>query len=373
MSAPIHIVGGGLVGLASGVELLRAGRAVTLLDSGRAGRGASWAAAGMLAPRFEADFDDVEMIRLLVESQRRWADYADSLHADGRAAVDYDDTGTLFVALDRDDEEAARRWYDFARHYDLPVERLDRDALLDREPLLSARARMAVVCAGDHQLDNRKLVELLRTTFLALGGELREETAVASIEVAAGAVRSLTLASGDSIATTNLLLASGAWTRTIDGLAPHRPVIRPVKGQALALRPRPGEELPRAVLRSTEVYLAPKRDRLIVGGTVEEMGFDARVTSEAVCELLRAAYELVPSTYELEVAEMWAGFRPASTSGRPILGPSPIAGLTFALGHHRHGVLLLPITVDTVTAHLLGRPLPEVAQPFLATTAGTAP
>jgi glycine oxidase len=369
MSERIHIVGGGLVGLACGLRLLRSGRAVTLLDAGRAGRGASWAAAGMLAPRFEADFDDVEMIRLLVESQRRWADYADSLHADGRAAVDYDDTGTLFVALDRDDEEAARRWYDFARHYQLPVDRLDRDALLDREPLLSARARMAVVCAGDHQVDNRKLVELLRTTFLALGGELREESAVASIEVAAGAVRSLTLASGDSIATTNLLLASGAWTRTIDGLAPHRPVIRPVKGQALALRPRPGEELPRAVLRSTEVYLAPKRDRLIVGGTMEEMGFDARVTSEAVCELLRAAYELVPSTYELELAETWAGFRPASTSGRPILGPSAVAGLTFALGHHRHGVLLLPITVDTVTAHLLGRPLPEVARPFLATHA----
>jgi signal transduction histidine kinase len=158
MSAPIHILGGGLVGLSCGLELLRAGRSVTLLDRGRAGRGASWAAAGMLAPRFEADFDDVEMIRLLVESQRRWAEYADSLHPSGRAAVDYDDTGTLFVALDRDDEEAARRWYDFARQYDLPVERLDRDALLEREPLLSARARMAVVCAGDHQLDNRKLV-----------------------------------------------------------------------------------------------------------------------------------------------------------------------------------------------------------------------
>jgi glycine oxidase len=367
MSDRIHIIGGGLAGLSCGVELLRAGRSVTLLDRGRAGRGASWAAAGMLAPRFEADFDDVEMIRLLVESQRRWADYADSLHPDGRAAVDYDDTGTLFVALDRDDEEVARRWYDFARQYDLPVERLDRDALLEREPLLSARARMAVVCAGDHQLDNRKLVELLRATFLTLGGELREETAVASVEVASGAVRSLTLASGECIVTANLLLASGAWTRTIDGLAPHRPTIRPVKGQALALRPRPGEELPRAVLRSTEVYLAPKRDRLIVGGTMEEMGFDARVTSEAVCELLRAAYELVPSTYELELAESWAGFRPASTSGRPILGPSPIEGLSFALGHHRHGVLLLPITVATLTAHHLGRPIPEVARPFLAT------
>lgn len=373
MNDRIHIIGGGLVGLACGVELLQTGRPVTLLEKGRSGRGASWAAAGMLAPRFEADFDDVEMIRLLVESQRRWADFADSLHPDGRAAVDYDDAGTLFVALDRDDEEDAQRWYDFARQYDLPVERLNREALLEREPLLSARARMAVVCAGDHQLDNRKLVELLRTTFLGLGGELREESAVASVEVSAGAVRSITLASGEQLPVGQLLLASGAWTRTLEGLAPHRPAIRPVKGQALALRPRPGEALPHAVLRSTEVYLAPKRDRLVVGGTMEEMGFDGRVTAEAVCELLRAAYELVPSTYELELAETWAGFRPASTSGRPILGASSVQGLSFALGHHRHGVLLLPITVATVTASLLGGEVPEVARPFLATTAGTAP
>ena len=364
----LHIVGGGFVGLATGLALIRRGVAVTLLERGRAGRGASWAAAGMLAPRFEADFDDVEMIRLLVESQRRWMPFADSLSAAGRSAVDYDDAGTLFVALDRDDEEAAQRWYRFALQYDLPVALLDRDALLEREPLLSARARMAVVCAGDHQLDNRKLTELLRERFVTEGGELREETEVTSVEVEAGAVTGLLLRSGERLAATDLLLATGAWTRTVEGLAPHRPVIRPVKGQALALRPRQGELLPHAVLRSSEVYLAPKRDRLVVGGTMEEMGFDGRVTSEAVCELLRAAYELVPSTYELELAELWSGFRPASPSGRPVLGNSSVRGLSFALGHHRHGVLLLPITVDTIVASLLDEPIPSVALPFLPST-----
>jgi glycine oxidase len=364
MSDRVHIVGGGLIGLGIAWRCLRQGRAVTVYERGTPGREASWAAAGMLAPHFEADFDDEAMIRLSVESQRLWPDFAAAIEADASVEVGYDAAGTLFVALDRDDEEEVRRWIGFARQLGLPVEAWDRDRCLDAEPLLGPRVRMAASCTADHQVDNRALVRALGQAVAWHGGDLRTGSGVARVEAAAGSVEALVLEGGERVTARHVVIAAGAWTRQIEGLGPSRPPIRPVKGQALALRPRAGVTAPRRVLRGTEVYLCPKPDRVVVGATTEEQGFDRAVTAEAVSELLQAAHALLPGTYEMELLETWSGFRPAGRDHGPTLGPADIAGLHYATGHYRHGVLLLPITVDAVWAGLAGEAIPGVCRPF---------
>jgi glycine oxidase len=147
-----------------------------------------------------------------------------------------------------------------------------------------------------------------------------------------------------------VVLASGAWSGAADWLPEHaRPPVRPVKGQVLELRRRDGEPPTRHILASERVYLVPRSDgRLIVGATVEEMGFDTAVTAGGVHELLREAYRLLPDVAEMELLDAVAGLRPGTPDNLPLVGPGAIDGLVLATGHFRNGILLAPLAAQTV-------------------------
>jgi len=163
-----------------------------------------------------------------------------------------------------------------------------------------------------------------------------------------------------------VVLAAGAWSREIAGVPPARlPPVRPVKGQMLALSMDPANPLLRHVLWLPRGYLVPRRDgRLVVGGTVEERGFDDTITAGGLLALIEGAWRAVPGIEELPVAETWVGFRPGSRDDAPILGPSGIDGLIFATGHHRNGILLTPLTIEVLSAYVLTGRLAETARPF---------
>jgi glycine oxidase len=151
---------------------------------------------------------------------------------------------------------------------------------------------------------------------------------------------------GARVAARAVVLAAGAWVRGVEGLAPLPPV-RPVKGQALALR-MAGPLTLRHVIRGPRAYLVPKADgRLVVGATSEELGFDERVTAGGLYRILEGAVELVPAVEELAFEAAWAGLRPAARDGAPLLGRAA-PGVFLAAGHYRHGVLLAPVTADEV-------------------------
>jgi glycine oxidase len=147
-----------------------------------------------------------------------------------------------------------------------------------------------------------------------------------------------------------VVLAAGAWSRGIAGVpAQLRPPVRPIKGQMLALRMDPAAPLIKHVVWAPGVYLVPRRDgRLIAGGTVEEKAFDTTLTAGGILSLLDAAWRIVPSIEELPIDEMWVGHRPGSRDDAPILGPGPVDGLVYATGHHRNGILLAPVTADSI-------------------------
>lgn len=366
------IIGGGVIGLGIGWRLAQAGCAVEIFERGEAGKGASWAAAGMLAAGVETEPGELGLHALNRASQLAWPGFAAQLEAAAGQSVELRREGTLMVALNRDDAAQLRYTYDFQRANGIALDWLSGAQTRAREPFLHPNLSAAVFCAEDHQVDNRKLVRALRAAFLAAGGKLHEHEAVVSIETARGKVTGLAL--GDArVAADVVVLAAGAWSGEIAGLPPlARPPVRPIKGQMLSLRMDPAAPLLRHVVWTPRVYLVPRADgRLIVGATSEERGFDANLTAGGVFALLEGAWRALPGIEELPIDEMWVGFRPGSRDDAPLLGPAElpgaeIEGLVYATGHHRNGILLTPVTADAIAAYILTGELASVIRPFTA-------
>ncbi|MCS7173530.1 MAG: glycine oxidase ThiO [Armatimonadetes bacterium] len=365
MSEDVVIVGGGICGLSIGWYLARAGCSVTILEKGQAGLGATWAAAGMLAPYVEAEPGEEWMLPLLRASRDRWAAFARELEAASGLEVDYRDEGTLLVALNRDDVERLRFLYEFHKRLGLPTEWLSGEETRCLEPYLSHRIAAAIRSPLDHQVDNVKVAQALRRAFQQAGGRLRENTEVTRVVVDQGRVLGVRLPH-TFLPASRVVLAAGAWSATIPGLPDAaRPPVRPVKGQMLALQMPREAPLLRHVVWGPEAYLVPRRDgRLLVGATVEEKGFDSSLTAGGILQLLRGAWEVLPGIEELPIADMWVGFRPGSRDDAPILGPTEVEGLVLATGHYRNGILLAPITAEVISHYLLHGELPEIARPF---------
>lgn len=356
----IAIVGGGICGLSIGWRLAQAGRAVTVFERGEAGMGATWASAGMLAAQAEAEHGEEALLPLALASRDLWPAFAAELAAASGIDVDYRSEGTLVVAVDRDEREALEQRHDYLRGLGLPVEWLSGAEARSREPALARAVVGALYSAADHQVDNRRVATALRAAFLKAGGTLREHAAVERIVATAGRASGVVVA-GQEIAAESVVLAAGAWSRNIAGLPDAvRPPVRPLKGQMIALELDRAAPLIRHVVwgpgRSIVpgIYLAPKSDgRLVVGATVEEAGFDTRLTAGGLFELLRHCWAVLPGSYDLPLQESWAGLRPTSRDDAPILGPTTMPGLVVATGHHRNGILLAPITAETVAGYLL--------------------
>ena len=363
----VAIVGGGVCGLGIGWRLAAAGCTVDVFDRAEPGRGASWAAAGMLAARAEVEPGEETLLALNLESQDMWPAFAAELEAASGIGVDYRDEGTMIVGLTRDDAEALEFTYDLQRRLGLDVEWISGAEAREREPFLTPNVTAGIYSPGDHQVDNRKLVQSLHKAYLTAGGTLHPNTEVTSLDIEGDRVRGVVTGgeAGKFHAADVVLVAAGAWSYGLGGLPkPARPPVRPLKGQMLSLRMDPADPLLSHVLWAPGVYLVPRRDgQLIVGATVEEKGFDASLTAGGILDLLRDTWEALPGMTELPIEEMWVGHRPTSRDDAPILGPSPVEGLVMATGHHRNGILLTPITVDAVSRFILdGTIAPAIEQ-----------
>ncbi|MGV6873709.1 glycine oxidase ThiO [Pseudochelatococcus sp. B33] len=360
----VIIIGAGVIGLSVAWLLARAGRPVVVFDSGEAGQGASRAAAGMLAASTELEPGEQWLLPLNRRSQQSWPDFAGELERASGLSVDLREEGTLHVALNADEQARLRHHMALQEKAGLPVEWLTPGEVRAREPFL-ANAAGAIWSAGDHQVDNRKVTAALRIAAPGAGAELREHTPVDRIVVADGRVTGVE-AGGAFHAASTVVLAAGAWSRGIGGLTPEtRPPVRPVKGQMLALGMPADAPLLRHVVWASGIYLVPRRDgRLIVGATAEERGFDDRLTAGGVLSLLQNAWRALPGIEELPIVETWTGFRPGSRDDAPILGEGPVAGLVYATGHHRNGILQTPVTADIVSRLILEGARDPLAEPF---------
>ena len=366
MSAPdVVVVGGGLIGTSTAWRLAEAGLDVVLVVGERSAA-ASRVAAGMLAPVTETTFTERTLLALNQASSRRWPSFAAAVVEASGQPSGLRVGPTLSVASDADDAARLRTFADYLDRQGLEHERLVSRECRALEPLLAPTVRSGLLVPTDWSCDNRVLLDAL--TAAAAHAGVREVTGfVHRVESAADRVTGVTLADGTTLATDRAVLANGAWAAQVDGV-PAVPV-RPVKGQVLRLDPGrfPGPGLTvRAFSRGNEVYLVPREHgrEVVVGATVEEQGFDHRVTAGGVYELLRDAREVIPMTAEYALAETSVGWRPNTPDNAPIFGGCGLGGLTLATGHHRNGVLLTPVSADVTAAYVRTGVLDEVARPF---------
>ncbi len=361
----VAIIGAGVVGL--GIAWRLAGRAaVTVFDRGKAGSGASHAAAGMLAACCEAEPGEEALIALGRESQARWPAFAEELLRTSGIDVELRREGILHLALTADDQAEIAQRLEFQRQLDLPLEWLSAAATRVREPHLAGKIAGALFSPQDHQVDNRKLVQALRIAAETAGVTIHEHQPVKEIAVHDGKATGVVFEDGTSERADVVVLAAGAWSRTIAGLPPdRRPPVRPLKGQVLTLRMDAAAPLISHVVWAPGAYMVPRRDgRLIVGATVEEKGFDETMTAGGVLTLLEAAWRAVPAVEELPIEEMCVGHRPGSRDDAPILGRGPLEGLFYATGHHRNGILLAPVTADAMARLILDDVVEPAIKPF---------
>ncbi len=355
-----------MIGLAVAWRAAARGLQVTLLERAAPGMGTSRVAAGMIAPISEASASEPALLALGRESARRYPGFVEELTAVTEMDPGYRRFGTLLVARDADEAEALERELSFRRELGLPVRRLLGREARELEPALAPTLRLALEIPDDHAIDPRALTQALHRAALAAGVTLRCPAEVTELVTADGRVHGVRLADGELVAADQVVLAAGPWTGQIGGLPPEARIpLRPVKGQILALRDPAGPGLLGRVLRTLPGYLVPRGDgRYVLGATMEERGFDTTATAGAVFELLRDAIELVPGVNEFVIEELMVGTRPGTEDNGPVLGPGALAGLHWATGHHRHGILLTPVTAEIVTAGLLDEAPPPEAAPF---------
>jgi glycine oxidase len=357
-AATVLIIGGGVIGLTIAWRAAQRGHSVCVLERGELGAGTSRVAAGMLAPVTEADAGELALLELGLRSARAWPAFAEELQAASGADPGLHRCGALVVARDADEAAALERELVLRLELGLDVERLLPSAARRLEPALAPTLRLALAAPRDHAADPRALVLALAEAARRAGAMLRTGATVRALRTRQGRVTGVELASGERVGADEVVVAAGVWSGAIEELPEL--ALRPVKGQIMRLRDPQGPGLLERIVRFEGGYLVPRGDgRYVLGATMEERGFDTTVTAGGLYELLRDAGALVPGIHELVVEETAAGLRPATPDNAPVIGRAEeVAGLTWATGHHRNGILLAPVTGEIVAEVLDGETAP---------------
>ena len=357
----VAVVGAGLIGLGIAFELAERGATVAVYDRAEPARAASWAGAGMLAPHTEGVRDE-DLLELCEASLAEYPAFVERVREAGGIDPQLHLDGVVETAFDDRAFEAMRRRADELRERGVARDVLERDALLAAEPWLGPRVTGGLLLRGEGYVDNRRFGRALVAACHARGVTI---VRAQSVCVECDARRVLGVRTDLGFRSSGAVVnACGAWAAQLDGIpADALPRVEPVKGQMFAL------EVPLGLVkRPTWVpgaYVVPRDDgRLLVGATVERVGYDARVTAGGLETLLHSALAAAPALAGFTVSETWAGLRPATPDGLPYLGPTRIDGLFVATGHFRNGILLAPSTARLLAGAILDGPQSEL-HPFL--------
>jgi len=327
----ILVIGAGVIGLAIARELAGGKNHVTVLDPAMPGTEASWAAAGMLCPDSEP-VSHAGLQKLRLAARDLYPEFVADLERETNVNVGLHTEGTVLFTPEGSVDEAIR------------------------EP--EAVWRPARFFPKDYSVDNRRLTQALETSCRERGVRFRP-VAVRAVERS-----QVLLADGQMLAADVIVNAAGCWSSQIPASGVTFEV-RPVKGQMAAVAAE-GWSL-RYVVRSEHVYMVPRFDgRILVGATMEEAGYDKAVRPETIKDLLNQAAQLVPKIRNAPVIETWAGLRPATPNGLPLIGPTSLPGYYLATGHFRNGILLAPITAQLLAEAIKTAKTPVLLRPFLS-------
>lgn len=346
----IVIVGGGVIGCAAAYYLARAGAQPVVSERGGIAGEASGAAAGMLIPPVESappgPFRD-----LCLASLALYRDLVPTLEAESGVDVQYRAPGILLTAEGEARAHAMRAYVRWQNAQGREAEWVEGEALRRLEPALSPHLLGAAYLPGEGHLNPGSLTQAFARAAQRHGAEVRPGHAVAGFVPRGGRVAGVRAASGQTTEADAVVLAVGSWTGRLATRLGATVPVRPMRGQMIAYR----STALRRMVWGEDGYLVPKAGgSLFAGATVEDVGFRCRTTAAGLTRLRWMARRLAPALRYAEVASEWAGLRPGSPDGLPIIGRLPgWENVYVAAGHFRNGILLAPVTGKLVSQLVL--------------------
>jgi glycine oxidase len=342
------VIGAGLVGSAIALRLAQEGLRVALLEKNALGQEASWAGAGMLSPAPDTPAS-IPLVPFGRASLSLYPQFVAEIEEISGRRTGYRTDGSIELLFSADAERELSTLVALHHALGLPTEPLPLDEAIRIEPALTRRAQAAAYFPYEASVDNRALIEALLAAASLSGVELFPATHVRAMVIEQGRCTGVRTANGTIFAAQDVIVAAGAFSGLLEGIVP-RLATRPIRGQMAALQ---SQEKPiRHVIRCEEGYIVPRDSavpqRMVTGSTLEDAGFDKRVTARGIEKILCTAQELVPKLANAEIVELWCGLRPDTPDHLPLLGAGGIDGLTIATGHYRNGILLTPITAKLV-------------------------
>ncbi len=345
------IIGAGVIGAAVAEELSSRGAAVTVLDMRSAGRGATQASAGLLTPYIEGQ-DNPSLLDLCARSLGLYDEFIARIRERSGLTIEYQRDGTIEVALA---EEEAGRLLDMRRWLEerqIGSDWLDGAGVREIEPAVSAGAIGGLLIPTQGLVGASALVHALVQAARLQGAAF--ESPVQAVRVNPTRTGIDVHADSRELSADAVVVAAGSWSGRVR-IAGHVAVpVRPIRGQLVQLT-WADDTLPRRPIWGSRVYTVPWQPRtLLVGATVEDVGFDERSTVAGVHDLLAGVGDLLPGAWQSAVADIRVGLRPATDTGLPLIGPLPSdPRICLATGHYRNGVLLAPLTARLVADHVM--------------------
>ena len=349
MSSEVIIVGGGVIGLLSAYRLAQVGKPVLLLESSFVGTEASWAGGGIVSPLYPWRYSPA-VTALAHWSQDYYPQLGETLFQETGIDPEVHETGLYW--LDLEDEDAALAW---AEREGRPLRRVGIDQVHLTVPALGAGFATAIYMPGVANVRNPRLLQALRAALAKLSnvaiveqcpvsGFIREGARIVGVQTAQGEMRA-----------ERVVVAAGAWSGKLLGTLGMELPVKPMKGQMILFKCAE-DFLPSMVLAKRR-YAIPRRDgHILVGSTLEDVGFDKTPTEDALESLRATSVGLLPALAEAEVVKHWAGLRPASPEGIPYIGPVPDHdGLWLNCGHFRNGLVLAPASCQLLADLMLER------------------
>jgi len=347
------IVGSGVAGLSSALRLAKAGWRVTVLEREEIGREASWAGGGILCPLYGWRYPE-SVMRLAAAGMAQYRRFTDELKANGHTDPELFTSGMLILdpGSSPAEQSSVSNW---ATHYGIPHQWQDACQHFPHLP-----QERALWLPDIETVRNPRLMRALVESVREAGGDIRAHTPVHGLIQDANRVTGVRTEHGDLFAE-HVLITAGAWSgqlvpdQLIPGLSPVE--IFPVRGQMIRFDASMHTGLP-TILMDEGVYLIPRQDgSVVVGSTVEHVGFDKHTTDEAMTRLHRKAVELWPNLARAPIAQQWSGLRPGTRDEIPYIGAHPeIAGLFVSTGFYRNGLAMAPAVAEIITDVMLGRP-----------------
>lgn len=342
------VVGAGISGVLTALELQRAGAEVILLERGKVGSESSWAGGGIISPLYPWRYPDA-VSDLAKYGQEHYPSLLDTLHLESGIDPQYKKNGLL--VLDQHENMQATKW---AKKWGAELHKLEGDEPVQCEPALNPTIKNALWMPQVAQVRNPRLIKAMRAVLSSRRIALHEDSAVSSVRIKNNKVQGVSVGEKHFDAE-RVLITGGAWSGQILKQLKIETNIQPVKGQMILLKGSPGQV--KRIVLSGGRYIIPRTDgRILVGSTLEYTDFKKELTQDAKEELYQAAIEMMPSLSGLTIEHHWAGLRPGSDNGVPYIGEHEnIEGLFFNAGHFRNGVVLGPASARLAADIMLKR------------------